>query len=688
MCSRNRILSPVLLASLLLTFVAASIPAQGVSPESALEEALAAVRAGEVARARELLEAVIDNWPGYRRAHYHLGRLEFDRGDLEEAARRLSIATQGDFPRAFSAWYHLGRTRMLQRDFSGAVEALDGALERAPGFSPALFERGRARLFMNDVDAGLADLSATLESPEAPPRAAVLTAQLLISLGRSQEARSVVQGLIDRSEREDPWRAQAQWLLEALDPGPSSQVQLAREVGGNPAAGDLYWALATTHLATDPGRSRLLFRIALDHDSENPISLRSLEQLVGESEAVALPTAMPNLRPALMRARKLWEEGSHQAGRRIAERLLAARPGLVPAHLLVARDAERLGELWRAAWIYEKLLEGLGPIPSIGRNLAQVAQAMGAPELASCGIELARKGEPSDGSLYYLLGVIEADRGETAAAIQAHERSLELGYRDVRTWLRLGELHFERMDISASLAAYERAMAIEPAAAEAVRSFALSSLTTEQYASLRDILEAHVLDHPEDINTLYSLGVMSLRDNRLDDAKDYFLRLARVAPDHRQVHYSLGQVLLRQGDTAEGQAEMERFRRIKAAEDQEWEEHNQAHFRRVEARKLVESGHPEDAIPLYTQSVSEGTAELTDYLELAAANLAAGRLAEALRGYEGVLSTYAFDRLALEGLLAAATEAGEQQKAEDAARKLATLDWPCMMTASDMRGNT
>ena len=115
--------------------------------------------------------------------------------------------------------------------------------------------------------------------------------------------------------------------------------------------------------------------------------------------------------------------------------------------------------------------------------------------------------------------------------------------------------------------------------------------------------------------------------------------------------------------------------------------HNLAHFRRVEARKQAAAGKPEEAIPLYAESVTTGTAELSDYLELAAVNLATGRVEDALQGYEGILSSYPYHHAALEGLVEAATEAGEQPKLDDAVRKLKILDWPCKMTSSDQGGD-
>lgn len=343
----------------------------------------------------------------------------------------------------------------------------------------------------------------------------------------------------------------------------------------------------------------------------------------------------------------------------------------------LALEAERREDLWQAMEIYQKLLDSLGSAPAVEMDVARVAQSMGAAELAFCAASHALAANSENASVWYLLAAIEADRGNTDAAIEASRRSLQLGSEDVRVWLRLGELYFEQMKISESIAAYREAMTREPGAAEAVRSFALSSLTTEQNESLRILLESHIETYPDNLNTLYSLGVMSLRDNRLEEAEEYLLRLAELTPDHRQVHYSLGQIYLRRGDTARGQAEMDRFAEIKLAEDRDWNTHNQAHFRRVEARKALAEGRPEEAIPLYEQSVAEETAELSDYLELAEASMKAGRADQASRWYKSVLSSFPYHRDALQGLLAAASELQDDRKRDDALRKLEILDWTC-----------
>ena len=71
------------------------------------------------------------------------------------------------------------------------------------------------------------------------------------------------------------------------------------------------------------------------------------------------------------------------------------------------------------------------------------------------------------------------------------------------------------MDISQAMEALESAIEKNPEAAEDIASFALAVLTASDSVQLREILEKHAANHPENINTLYSLGVLYLNQNQL-----------------------------------------------------------------------------------------------------------------------------------------------------------------------------
>lgn len=659
------------------------MPAAGLAQTEAIaakmRQALAALQRDEVQAAEELFAEVLEANPKHPLANFHLGRLALERGDLAGARDRLQLATAVDYPRVFTAWSLLGRVQLFLYEFDGALASFDGALERAPKFSPARLGRAQALLFLGRIEEGLEELQTVRAMAEPLPQAAVIESQLLVLLARDDEAAAILQTVVDRAaEVESRWAREAELLLRALASPTAGQDELVLALDENLSLAGAYVALAVDHLRSQRAEaSARLFQSALALDGDNPVTLLFLSRLHNGADSLSLPPPAPYVDRAIARAEAMWEEGRADEAVQIAQRLLADRPHLVPARVLMIRDAERRRDLWQAAAGYELLLDRLGGVPSLETGLARVAQTMGAHELALCAVRRSLARAPEEGELHYLQGAILADLGESEAAVEALQQALEVGYEDVRVWLKLGVQYFEQMRIEESITAYQRAMEIDPLAAEAVRPFALSSLTTEQYAALRDLLRIHVESRPDSVDTLYALGVMSLRENEIAQAKEYFLRLAEVAPDHRQVHYNLGQIYLRQGDREAGQAEMERFREIKAAEDQEWERHNQAHFRRVAAREAVAENDPEQAVELYTESVEDGTAEASDYLELAEALHLAGRDREAHDWYERLQEWYPYDREVLLGAAMVAETLGLEEPLAAARRRLAVLDWPC-----------
>ena len=187
------VLSATLMLSLLL--VAGDASGQPESPGTALDEALEVLQAGQVEEARSMLTEIVEQWPNFRLAHYHLGRIAFDREEWTVAGSHLRQAIEGEFPRIFMAWYYLGRTFIQEQNPEDAVAALDRAIELAPGFAPSYLERGRAQLALGARESAAEDFLSVLGDPEAPRDSRLRARRELRSLGRALE------------DREDLWTA-------------------------------------------------------------------------------------------------------------------------------------------------------------------------------------------------------------------------------------------------------------------------------------------------------------------------------------------------------------------------------------------------------------------------------------------------------------------------------------------------
>ncbi len=310
-------------------------------------------------------------------------------------------------------------------------------------------------------------------------------------------------------------------------------------------------------------------------------------------------------------------------------------------------------------------------------RIANLARIMGAHELAECRLREVIEAQPEEGYLHYLLAIILKATGRNDAALASCERAVELGFREAPVYVTLGDLYYETMELTKSIEALGKAVELDPAAAETIASFALSSLTTEDFTALLTLLERHLEAHPDNVNTLYSLGVMYVRENELEKAKDYLLRLEELAPDHAQVHYNLGMVYMREGRSVEGQAEMARFQELKAKEAEDFDKHNKAHAKRVEAKDAVDAGEPEKAVPIYLNLIKEAVAEIDDLVELGRAYMKAGNSKEAFAWFERTIEVDPYNRDAHEGLAQAAEALARRELAERSRERFELLSATC-----------
>jgi tetratricopeptide (TPR) repeat protein len=272
--------------------------------------------------------------------------------------------------------------------------------------------------------------------------------------------------------------------------------------------------------------------------------------------------------------------------------------------------------------------------------------------------------------MLFLLAESQLAGGRAEEAIATCERAIASGVATAPIYFTLGNALHGRMEIGASIAALRKAVELDPQAAEDIASFALASLTSEDYRSLRALLEAHVATHRDSMNTLYSLGVMSLREGELEKARGYLERVRELAPKDVQAYYNLALLHQRAGREDLAREAMARFQDLKAEEEAAWREgHRLQNLRiRAESAELVER------IDLLTELVKTRTEETpSDYALLGEALLAAGRLEEAREAFESSRTQTARDERALDGLSrvsSALGEDGESAAFEEAAALL------------------
>jgi tetratricopeptide (TPR) repeat protein len=565
-----------------------------------------------------------------------LGREALAEGRLDEAEAHLTAALAANPPRVFEIHYALGRLYLQKRDYPRARQSFDECLARAPRFAPALVGRARASLFLEDVDQALEDLTAAKSFPEAPPEAELLGNDLDLFLARGAGASSE----------------------------PIQDLASAREY--------LRWG-ATLLSRGETNTALRPLRIASAIDDQNPIPFLFLTER-GE----APPSLYPTLPAEFRRAREALERNDLDGARASAEAILEKRPAFVPARLLLLESLGAAKRPVEALVQYEKLVQELPPVFEVEARAGRLAHEVEAHGLAECHARRALELKPRDPAMLFLLAESQLGAGEAQEAIATCEGAIASGVATAPLYFTLGNALHGRMEIGASIAALRKAVELDPQAAEDIAAFALSSLTTEDYRNLRELLEAHVETHRDNVNTSYSLGVMSLREGDLDEARGYLERVRELAPREVQAHYNLALLHQRAGRDDLAREAMARFQELKAEEDALWREGHRLSNLRIRAA----SAELDERIAILTELVKSPTEETpSDYVLLGEALFAAGRLEEARSAFERARTQRARDASALEGLSRVEAALGDSDKAAAHAEAAALLKRRCRREA-------
>jgi len=639
-----------------------------------MQKAVSLLQAGDVEAAEAELEAILEVAPNHGPASLLMGQARLDSGDLDAAQKHLLVATKSQVRRPYLAWHLLGRTLLAQGQPEQARESFDKAVENAPQFAPALVGRARTAIRLGDLEQAASELERVQSLQGSGPDATLLLAEVLLALERRGEAR-VLLGPLAEAATDSTESLAARMILLSL--GDEEEInQLHHLAGENLYVARSYLALGLAAMRLgETERAANALRIALEIDDQDPVPWLLLQEASDDESLTSYPEFFPDLEARVDRVRHLQTTGDPVDTE--VHLILEKRPFHAPARMILVLDAEAREDLWSALAGYRRLLDWLPEMSSLYSGAARVAHTMKAGQLAECLARRALRSMPENARLYYLLAVIQSEVGDWEASSDSCRKAIELGMEVAPLYLTLGRVEYEQMHIGASIAAFARAVELDPDADRAVPRFALATLSTEEFDVLRDLMQVEIARDPNGESTLYTLGLMSLRENDFAAARGYFERLAALLPEDTQVQHHLGTAYMREGDKENGKAALERFRVLKAAEEEAWVEHNQAYRKKLEAQDAAAAGDAEGALRMYSDLASAGLAEEDDFLAAGSLYLEAGNFERAFRWYEQILENNPYKREALEGLAAAAEGLGRTEIATQARARAYLLAWPC-----------
>jgi predicted Zn-dependent protease len=384
-------------------------------------------------------------------------------------------------------------TRLLQKDAHLAAEQASEILRAAPGHPHALLILGAARRISGRTAEALEILEPLAR---AQPRALPVQLELAVALGEAGRASESVaalrRALLLKADSPDAWRL----LADQLD------VQ-----------GDAEGA--------DEARARYL--AAATHD--------------------------PRLTEA---ARALVANDLPRADARLLQHL-NAHPTDVAALRMRAEVAGRLRRYLDAQQLLERCLELAPGFDAARHNYAMVLNRQGKGALALAQIEQLLAKEPRNPAYRNLHAAVLAQLGDYLGSIRIYEELLKEFPQQPKVWLSCGHALKTANRTAESIAAYRRAIALEPSLGEAWWS--LANLKTFQFAAadldaLRAALARADLSDDDRLHFEFALG------KALEDERAY---------DESFAHYQAGNALRRRlhpYDAAETSAFVTRTRAL------------------------------------------------------------------------------------------------------------------------------
>lgn len=304
-------------------------PAPGTAPartsareeaEPAIARATRALEAGDVVRAREQLEAHLEDEPDDTQARYVLARALAAQGELRAARVEVERSLAGDGKSAL-AWALLAGINEQMGEHRRALHAYARVHELVAESLDPLHGMARCLLFLGAADDALATIAAARERPIKDPMTEHLAFQALRRLGHSQEAERV-------------GRAFLELVASRGGPGRTGQTHDEREVRrwlelrSQPLEADV------RRIMVDAVRAAIKLRLPGTQDPEDEVLREGPPRLFAFDERPVFVTVYPGFGRAPLRGRGRGKTLSAALKGAIQE--IHERPGFAP---LMAKDA-------------------------------------------------------------------------------------------------------------------------------------------------------------------------------------------------------------------------------------------------------------------------------------------------------------------------------------------------------------
>lgn len=257
--------------------------------------------------------------------------------------------------------------------------------------------------------------------------------------------------------------------------------------------------------------------------------------------------------PALREAMLAAQAGDFARARALAEDAVPRSTDPAPLHAFLGMLSARAGDLPTAAGELRRAHQARPADVTIACNLIAVLIDLGEREAA---LEAATRelafADPTLRVARYR-GFLAQSLDRFAEAVEAYEFVLARASQDFESWNNLGNARAALGDYDGSVAALERAIALDPHAAPTRINLATALTDAGRRTEAETVLRAAGKDFPQDPHVLYDLYVLLKADGRQNEALATLEQAVKLDPAHaaRQLTLAVEYGLLMETGKAE-----------------------------------------------------------------------------------------------------------------------------------------
>ncbi len=529
-------------------------------------------RTGRPERAMEILDRGIEVLPGSVRLRLDKAALLVRRGKVAEA-EALVDATLERFPDDPAAYAAKAKILLGKGEREKALAFLDEAAARfrsdAEKAAQMAGERAAVLVGLGDLEGAIGVLEEARDAAPDNPGLAAMLADVLITAGRTDEARV----LLAKARPADRTGRTAR-LLEArlyLQDGQPHRARMVLEplVASGDLGVDLHYlyakALALSRRWVDARMEYLMVLDRLPNHQMARIDYAHLLYAMGDPEgalaqiAVLPPALRSSPRVRLLKAKALLAKGDIDEAEDVVKGLKELAPDN-PVLLALQGDLERArGKLRRALKLYKKAAEGSPEALEPVLAQADVMGELGTP-LRDIRAVLDEYQSRNGESPYVLnfLARMYLDAGRVVSAGKVIDRSLLLEPNYWETRYLKGRLHLAQGEESRAAVEFEEAIKLGPSRPEPYNDLAALYRKQGDLERAEKVYRRLLDRNPREPVTSNNLATLLIETGRPAEAVD----LARVAlagaPANPHVMDTLGWALQEAGDPDRAAAFLER----------------------------------------------------------------------------------------------------------------------------------